>query len=788
MQATFGGAVGQSPLVSNNEDTPILMSGRFIILTNLYYSKEYNIYVMYRFFRTNSHKIIAMLVALTGSFSLVLKPLLLHDKFRIEHLSFELIHDTRAMVIALSGVLLYLAFQLWNRKRRALIITALSLLSLISLSIIHHHFIHLVAYMLLLMLLVYNRQLFFVKSSNLNLRHGIGSALTVIIITLIYGIIGFTLLDKHEIGTSFNLNESVALTVNQMTFQSVQPSFISSGQPKILVDSIQMLSITALILAITSLFKPLQFISIYSQKDYKLAKKIITEAPESPEDYFKLYPRNNKHYFFSEDNKSVIAYTVTKGVALVIDGPSGDNKSNEVVLSQFTKFISTQDWVPSIIHANQNINNLVNKIGYKTIYIGSEALVDCGRFTNITQKSKHFRYVKNRAIREGLSIEHWVAPLSNSQIRRLKFVSDEWISSGKQEYTFIMSPFSESYLKNCNVSVLIKDNKPIAYANALPKLIDDQLSIDHMRHVKSLPPTGMHFLLMQMIVDANANGIKKFNLGLAPLSKLNTQDGGGVSERLLQTIKKLGSKFYSFRGLEQFKNKFEPDWEPRYICYKGNVANLAKVLNSLNNVIRVETPSGLRTRKLILVGISLLAAMSYASFPIGYLLKLNNHSVVSQLGASGAPYSTLFNALDVVSGVLLISLYVVGRRVIQSRKSLICLRLLAVAGAGGILAALITLPSKHSGGNVLADLLHILFSAVNTGAILLATLMYASVPKKFKRLWGYLNITLLTSLAVALVFNDNIIGAVSQRVQISLVSAAIVLMTLLAINNPTSKD
>ena len=33
-----------------------------------------------------------------------------------------------------------------------------------------------------------------------------------------------------------------------------------------------------------------------------------------------------------------------------------------------------------------------------------------------------------------------------------------------------------------------------------------------------------------------------------------------------------GEHFYNFKGLRQYKEKFQPEWQPRYIVYKDRAA------------------------------------------------------------------------------------------------------------------------------------------------------------------------------------------------------------------------
>jgi phosphatidylglycerol lysyltransferase len=47
--------------------------------------------------------------------------------------------------------------------------------------------------------------------------------------------------------------------------------------------------------------------------------------------------------------------------------------------------------------------------------------------------------------------------------------------------------------------------------------------------------------------------------------------------RLESVFYQHGGAFYNFQGLRAFKDKFDPEWEPRYLVYPGGL-KLARVL------------------------------------------------------------------------------------------------------------------------------------------------------------------------------------------------------------------
>ena len=733
-------------------------------------------------FKNHLHHILAVATAFVGVVSLIAKPQLNHSGRLKVGVSFEFLHDTRIAVILLSTLLLYLSIQLWNRKRRAWIIAITSLSLLIVLSVIHHHPVRLALSGVLLPLLLIFRNLFYIKSDNINLRHGIGSALAIILISLAYGTIGFYLLERRDFGTDFNIIKSAQYTIDQITFQSNDLLHPRTEHAKLLIDSLRIMSVGAITLVVASLFRPLKFLAFHSKADKKRASKIIKRFGNSSEDYFKLYPEHNKHYYFSNDNNAVIAYTISKGIALVIDGPTGKASSVSDLLSSFTKYVEAQGWSPSIIHADDKTALLSSDVGYKQIYIGSEAVIDCGKFFEKTKRSKHFRYVSNKSVRENLRVEHWPAPLTSTQLETLEQISNSWLDQGKHEYTFMMGPFDEHYLKKCDVSVLLQNDNPIAYANLIPELVKGQRSIDHMRHTKQIPSVGMHYLLQEMVLNAQKSGATTFNLGLSPLSKLDDKLDKNLPEKFLKLVKDIGSKYYSFRGLEQFKNKFEPDWQPRYICYKGSPTNLVKISSSLSKAMKVPRLNNVYVKKWHIIGLAIMAGLSYTSFPLGYFLDLNNSVVVSKLGADGAPFAEIFNLLDVISGLLLIAVYLLGRKLVKTTDSYLAIKLLAASGFGGLMAALVTLPSHNDPLDKPFTIVHILLSALNVGGIIIASFIMIKHLDSKRRLLLILMTFYIVSLGIALVYSDNIIGAIAQRIQIVMTALCMVFITITSLS------
>ena len=128
-------------------------------------------------------------------------------------------------------------------------------------------------------------------------------------------------------------------------------------------------------------------------------------------------------------------------------------------------------------------------------------------------------------------------------------------------------------MRNFDTAVIIKDNEIYAFANLFYSGDKNEISIDLMRYDADKAPNGiMDFLFMKIMEHGKENGYKYFNLGMAPLSGIEDRSPGlaGLWNKAGIFIYKHGNHFYNFEGLKKFKNKFDPEWSPKYVAFYGN--------------------------------------------------------------------------------------------------------------------------------------------------------------------------------------------------------------------------
>lgn len=146
--------------------------------------------------------------------------------------------------------------------------------------------------------------------------------------------------------------------------------------------------------------------------------------------------------------------------------------------------------------------------------------------------------------------------------------------------------FDDNYIRNGPVIVVQDQNEnPTAFANLVPEYQKNELTIDLMRHYREVEYGTMEYMFVRILQWAREKGYATFSLGLSSIVGVGEKPDDPRVEQALHTIADYVSRFYNFKGLHRFKEKFHPRWEPRYLAYPGP-GNLPLVLATL---LRVHT-------------------------------------------------------------------------------------------------------------------------------------------------------------------------------------------------------
>ena len=449
--------------------------------------------------------------------------------------------------------------------------------------------INIILPILVLISLLITKNEFIVKSDVDNFRFSLKISAIILLSTLIFGTSGYLLMGKYDYHQKVSVTGAIHQTIDQFDLTVSKPYIPRTRRAKDFSDSLSVISILAVVYCVYSLFRPLKFKFFDPYNRRYLAISILSKGQGDSEDYFKIWP-HDKNYFFNRSQTTCIAYSVRNGVALAISDPFGAVKEIPATLDEFLTYCSINDWLPSFIHTRPHYSALYKSRGFTLQKIGEEAAVECSFFLKSVVTNKYFRNVINRFEKQEFTTEVMAPPHSKEVLKKLRSISDEWLTlPNKAERGYMMGFFDDAYLNTSSI-ILLKDKSGqiIAFINKLPSFNTDMASYDLIRHKKDAPSNSVDFLLINFIKYAEAIGFKYVNLGLSPLAGVGDLKGeNSFLNTTLSFIYANSNRFYSFQGLHRFKQKYEPVWSDRFIAYQRSFPGFIRTMNAFNTASKI---------------------------------------------------------------------------------------------------------------------------------------------------------------------------------------------------------
>jgi len=94
----------------------------------------------------------------------------------------------------------------------------------------------------------------------------------------------------------------------------------------------------------------------------------------------------------------------------------------------------------------------------------------------------------------------------------------------------------------------------------------------------------MDYLFLRIMLELKSEGYRTFNLGLAPFAGVGEDPESNLLEKTIKGVAPYAQRLVRSRGLTQYKKKFEPFWEDRYVVYEGGPLVLPQVALALTTV------------------------------------------------------------------------------------------------------------------------------------------------------------------------------------------------------------
>lgn len=415
--------------------------------------------------------------------------------------------------------------------------------------------------------------------------------LWTLLVVLLYGVVGFYCLQKRHFNMDFTLAGAVKSTLNGFVLLNTHLPEPQTFFGRFFLHSLNFLGIGSLGILFWRLVVP-RAPALHSLKNSAhRAKALLDLYGASPVDYFKV--DGDKHYFFCNQSEGFVAFSISSGFALVLEGPVCKNGADEVraIIGEFETFCHKKGLRPVYYRVDADQRAMFRDLGKKSFHIGQEALVDVQAFSLEGKKRKSLRNAVNKLTREGYEPKIYRAPIPQELLGQLSFISDCWLKdTRRQERGFSQGTFDTAKLKHHDIITLEDQRgKVIAFLNIIPDYAAGEATYDLIRKLDGTSGGNMDILILKFIEYCKEMGYRRLNMGLAPFSGISRQSA--LSGRFLELLYSLIPPVRAWRGLRDFKEKFDPSWHDKFLIY-DHAYDLLFLPAALNSVMRTNTRTG----------------------------------------------------------------------------------------------------------------------------------------------------------------------------------------------------
>jgi lysyl-tRNA synthetase class 2 len=336
-----------------------------------------------------------------------------------------------------------------------------------------------------------------------------------------------------------------------------------------LSDALFLLAMVFLARGLWLWFRPPREVSPPCAEDWARAAQLVNEHGRDSLSYFAL--RRDKTYFFSPSGKSFIAYRVIRGTALVAGDPIGEPAERADLMREFVRVAHTKAWRVAIAGASAEALADYVDTGFKSIYLGDEAVIKPSEFSLEGRPIRKVRQSVSRLVKSGYEVRILSTADADETLRdELRQVSAEWRGNWPERgFTMAMDALF-LYPDTVLAVAIAPDGSVGGFLQLVPSPASEGYSLASMRRRRETPNGLMEFLITETIAWARERSVTEVSLNFAVFADFLNADGEQSTRwtRMFRWVLLKGDRLFQLERLHSFNRKFFPHWRRRYFCFE----------------------------------------------------------------------------------------------------------------------------------------------------------------------------------------------------------------------------
>jgi len=532
--------------------------------------------------------VVALLVFVSGLLNLV-SAIWLVSSQRLELLDrwlpLEVIGVSRTFTLVAGIFLVYVSKGLWERKMRSWWIAMGLLVVSFGLHLVKGLGVEEALWVLVpIGLLGYSKPLYRVRSSKTAVATLVKMGVGALMVLFVYTVVGLALM-----APGFDRHLSVKLAVEDYVYSVIglghDTLVPKTRQARWFEDSITVGGVVVLGYVFGLMFVPWVEEGMYGEDFRRRVREKILFHSQNSLGYFGMMA--DKKYYWSKDGEWLVVYKVGNGVAVVLGEPIGSGPDLKLVVREFMEYAHGLGLVVVFLGVSERVGSELGKLGFGVVKYGEEAVIRLNNFDLEGSRLAEVRHCVSRMTqREGVEYGWyqmdgmpWKVVVEISKLHQV------WQQSKMGPgLTFSVNFYPLPVEKEAWVLVVGRVGGEVwGGFTFFPYWAGKGMVLDEMLRDQKAPNGMVEAAIAEAAEFFRGRGVEELSLGMAPLADVEPQKQKPVVAKGFELIFDHVKRVYGYKSLFRFKQKFNPDWQHRYLVYE-NPTQLPRVMVGLVGV------------------------------------------------------------------------------------------------------------------------------------------------------------------------------------------------------------
>ncbi len=323
------------------------------------------------------------------------------------------------------------------------------------------------------------------------------------------------------------------------------------------------------------------------EADWDTVAAIVRNSPQTTANLALL---GDKSFLLSEQRNAFVMYAVQGRSWVALGDPVGPDDQRIDLVWNYLELVERADGWPVFYQVDQQHLPLYLEEGLDMLKLGEEARVPLEQFALDARERDGLRQTHETVRREHCRFEMLPPDPLSGFLAELQGISDAWLAHRQMaEKRFALASFDAEYLSRFPCAIVRQSGRVIAFANVWAGAGRAELSADLIRYRPGAPPGLVEYLLVELMLWGRQEGYRWFNLGMGPLAGMEDQPLAPLWTRTAGLTFRHGGHFSSLAELRQFKDKFAPVWQAKYLVSPGGLA-LPRIIADVATLIAGKPP------------------------------------------------------------------------------------------------------------------------------------------------------------------------------------------------------